>query len=204
MPLLPAFPALAAFILLSAGSVLAAPWLNEIYFHPPQAGGLLEPTGPEDTSQEWLEIHNPDPAPLNLTGWRLANGIDFTFPAGTTIPAGGYLVVSASPAAFAASHQGLTATGPWTGDLSNIDDTIELIDPAGLTTDSVHYETEGNWAKHRHLTILDPNGYPYGWTWLSDADGGGKSLELANPALSHTTGQNWPPSLPRRRHPRSS
>ena len=178
------------------GGLLAAPYLNEIYFHPPQAGGQLNPTGPEDVAQEWLELYNPDAAAADLTGWKLANGIGFSFPAGTSIPAGGYLVVSASPGAFNVGHPGVPSLGPWVGDLSNIDDVLDLVNPTGQVTDSVHYETEGDWAKHRNVTALDPNGYPLGWIWLSDGDGGGKSLELRNPARSHREGQNWSPSLP--------
>lgn len=181
---------------LLTGTAAATPYVNEIYFHPPQAGGTLNPTSPEDTTLEWLELYNPDPAPAVLTGWILSNGISYSFPDGATIPAGGYLVISASPAAFAAANPGRTAIGPWIGDLSNIDDTIELVDATRQTVDSVHYETEGDWASHRHVTTMDPNGYPYGWIWQSGADGGGKSLELSNPDRSHKTGQNWPVSVP--------
>ncbi|WCJ60368.1 lamin tail domain-containing protein [Fontisphaera persica] len=46
-----------------------------------------------------IELYNPSPAPVNLGGCRLtddpANPDKYTFPAGTTIPAGGYLLVFA-------------------------------------------------------------------------------------------------------------
>ncbi|MBL9188795.1 MAG: CotH kinase family protein [Opitutaceae bacterium] len=48
---------------------------------------------------DWIELHNPDPTPVNLAGWYLTdtatNKTRWQFPA-VTIPAGGYLLVFAS------------------------------------------------------------------------------------------------------------
>lgn len=48
---------------------------------------------------DWIELHNPDAAPVTLTGWYLTdtatNKTRWQFPA-VTLPAGGYLVVFAS------------------------------------------------------------------------------------------------------------
>ena len=35
---------------------------------------------------------------IDLSGWSLANGIDFKFASGTIIPAGGFLIVAKNPA----------------------------------------------------------------------------------------------------------
>src|SRR3954469_9130702 len=49
------------------------------------------------TRQDWIEIYNPASTPLNLGGWHLTDSTSSpaksTFPSGTSIPAGGYLVV---------------------------------------------------------------------------------------------------------------
>jgi len=48
------------------------------------------------TFPDWVELYNPSPGPVDLSGWSLSDGADprrFVFPAGTSIPAGGYLVV---------------------------------------------------------------------------------------------------------------
>lgn len=49
---------------------------------------------------DWIEIHNPDGAALDLSGYGLsddpANLTKWTFPSGTVLPAHGYLVVCAS------------------------------------------------------------------------------------------------------------
>ncbi|MDB4289287.1 lamin tail domain-containing protein, partial [bacterium] len=48
---------------------------------------------------DWIEIHNPDEAPIDLGGWHLTDDPallnKWTFPS-VSIPAGGYLVVFAS------------------------------------------------------------------------------------------------------------
>jgi hypothetical protein len=52
-----------------------------------------------DNYEDWIEIWNPDPTPLDLAGWRLtdnsANLGKFVFPT-LTIPAGGRIIVFAS------------------------------------------------------------------------------------------------------------
>lgn len=55
----------------------------------------------EDGSREdWIELHNPTGAAVNLAGWGLsdnpASPFQWTFAPGTLIPAGGYLLVWAS------------------------------------------------------------------------------------------------------------
>lgn len=49
---------------------------------------------------DWIELHNPGDATADLTGWSLtdnqSNPMEWTFPAGATLPAGAYMVVWAS------------------------------------------------------------------------------------------------------------
>src|SRR6187551_1565347 len=49
---------------------------------------------------DWIEIHNFGNQPVSLAGWHLTDDEDelskWTFPATTTIPANGYLIVHAS------------------------------------------------------------------------------------------------------------
>lgn len=57
-------------------------------------------TDGDGNTPDWIEIYNPDQAPLDLGGYHLTDDPEvpgkYTFPAGTTIPGGGYLVVFAS------------------------------------------------------------------------------------------------------------
>ncbi len=176
----------------------ASPVINEIFYHPAQPGTQLNPTGPEDISKEWIEIYNPDPIGYDLTGWTIGGGsVSFTFPNAWVLPAGSYVIVAANAATFHAAYPSVVSyLGNWTGELGNIADSVDLFDASGVRVDHVHYDTEGDWAKMRNVTTLDPLGYPYGWLWLSDADGGGKSAELVNPNLKHNNGQNWIASTP--------
>ncbi len=54
---------------------------------------------PELAFSDWIELYNPDSSVADLSGWQLSDDATipskFTFPSGTTIPAGGYLLVLA-------------------------------------------------------------------------------------------------------------
>ncbi|MCX6953653.1 MAG: lamin tail domain-containing protein [Verrucomicrobia bacterium] len=174
-------------LLFSAMRALAAPVINEIMYRPGT-------TYPENTALEFIELHNPDASAVSVGGWAITTGADYTIPAGTTIPAGGYLVIAANPTALkAASPSAAAATvlGPWkTGaTLANKGEKITLSKPGSTSgtfteVDSVDYANEGDWA----VRTRDSLG---GWSWVSAADSAGSSLERRNPALSKNTGQNW-------------
>lgn len=57
-------------------------------------------TDEDGQTSDWIEIHNPHTEPRNLGGYHLTDSKSkptrWTFPEGTTIPPGGYLVVFAS------------------------------------------------------------------------------------------------------------
>ena len=60
---------------------------NEVMYNPVQ----------DDASHEWIELHNQMSVDMDVSGWQLADGVDYTFPADTILPGGGYLVVAAAP-----------------------------------------------------------------------------------------------------------
>ncbi|HEU0011741.1 MAG TPA: lamin tail domain-containing protein, partial [Verrucomicrobiae bacterium] len=156
--------------------------LNEIMYHAPGA----------NTNDEWIELLNTGASPLNLTGWRFTDGVEFTFP-DVTLGAGAYLIVAANPARFASTHPAVTNVfGPWSGFLNNSGERIELRDDSGTLVDSVRYSDEGEWGV-RQRGPNDRNAF--GWEWFAEHDGLGKSLERANPALPGESGQNWKASL---------
>jgi hypothetical protein len=108
---------------------------------------------------------------VDLSGWKFSDGISWEFPAATSLPAGGYLVVAWDPTAFAVLHPGVTAMGPWSGNLSNKGELITLRDANDNVADQVRYSDGGRWSQ-----------------W---ADGGGSSLELKDPAADNSTGEAW-------------
>ena len=107
----------------------------------------------EASLEEFVELHNPGDAPYDLTGHRLDDAVTFEFAPGTTIPAGGYLVIAQDPATIE-SKFGITGVlGPWSGKLSSGGEEIELRDAASSKADSVKYQA--------------------GFPWPTMADGGG-------------------------------
>ena len=164
-------------------SAAAAPVINEIMFHPPGAPA-------ENLAEEWIEIFNPDAAAVSVTGWKFSKGVVFTIPVGTTIPAGGYLVVAADVAAFNAAHPGFSGmvVGGWTGRLSNTGEQVQLDNALGAKVGDVSYADQGDWALRGRGALSFSH---KGWDWFSEADGGGRTLELRNPALGIGSGQNW-------------
>jgi hypothetical protein len=64
--------------------------INEVMYHPVDFAG----TPPTDNARdEFIELHNHTTSVQNIAGWRLKNDADFTFPAGSAIRPGDYVVV---------------------------------------------------------------------------------------------------------------
>ena len=61
---------------------------------------------PKTEKTEFVELLNNRQTELDLSGWRFSDGIDFTFPTGTTIAAGAYLVLAEDSAAFEQKYGG--------------------------------------------------------------------------------------------------
>ena len=78
-----------------SGTVSAGPVIGE--FMAANANGLTDEDGDHS---DWIEITNPDSAPVDLGGWRLTDSAGNTskwkFPIGVQLPAGGRLIVFAS------------------------------------------------------------------------------------------------------------
>ncbi len=78
---------------LAAGFCQAHVLINEVMFHSGVDGS--------DGDLQWFELYNPDPQEVDIGGWVLDNrpllgdvkSRQFVFPAGTSIPSGGYLLV---------------------------------------------------------------------------------------------------------------
>lgn len=134
--------------------------INEIFYH-----------AIDDGPEQWIELHNKGAAAVDISGWKFTDGVGFDFPAATSIPADGYLVVAWNPAAFAALHPAVTALGPWTGSLSGAGELLTLRDANDNIADQVRYADSGRWSP-----------------W---ADGGGSSLELKDPDADNNTGEAW-------------
>ena len=89
-----------------------------------------------DPLEEFVEIRNPSASAVDVSGWRLAGGIDFAFAPGTVVGAGRSLYVSPSLPAFRArataphGGQGLLVVGPSAGELAP-GEILNLLDADG-------------------------------------------------------------------------
>ncbi len=130
---------------------------TEIHYHP------------ADTNQaEYLELHNPGGAALDLAGWRFGQGLTFEFPAGSVLPAGGYLLLCADMnRAPAVSNRFVWSLGT----LDNAGETLELLDAASNIMDKVSYL---NYAP-----------------WPAGPDGLGPSLSLIDPRWDNSRAESW-------------
>jgi hypothetical protein len=157
------------FMLTGAGSGAAAQALgdvviNELMYHPAS----------DIDGEEYVELTNTGLTTVDLSGWSFSDGFDYIFPAGTSLPPGGYLVVAHDPTAIA-SRYGLDPgelLGPFTARrLSNAGERVALSDGTGQLVDEVTYD----------------DGSP----WPGEPDGQGSSLELINPIFDNDQACAW-------------
>src|SRR6185295_12372052 len=83
--------------------------INEIMYHPLSGEG------------EYVELHNRGVTSTNIGGWRFTAGIEFTFPAGWSLPAGGYCVVAKNASWLMTNYPGLNGgnlLGNFSGNLA--------------------------------------------------------------------------------------
>ncbi len=152
----------AATFLFGSSVGFAAPGVvvNEIHYRP------KDKTSPV----EFIELFNPTSVAVPLAGWKIEDGVRFTFPADAQIAAGGYVVVAHDPERFKGEFH-CDALGPWKGKLKHSGETVTLKDAKGAVVDSVKYGV--------------------GFPWPVAADGLGSSLELIHPAMDHHAGSSW-------------
>ena len=173
---------LTLLFLSTLGASAAGVVINEIMYHPQS----------ENSAEEFIEIYNSGSTPVHLLNWQFVSGVAFQFTNDIVLPADAYWVVAADLGTFQLKHPGVTnVTGGWQGTLGNGGERIRLIDAASNDVDSLTYSDDGNWGTR----IVGPVDFGHrGLTWNTDADGGGKSIELLNPKLSRDEGGNWAPS----------
>ena len=151
--------------------------VTEVNYHP------TDPTAAElainpvfDTSDfEFLELRNNATTPIDLGGAQFTLGITFAFSgdAALTLAPGGYVILAANPAAFAARYgASATVVGPWAGDLDNGGEQLTL-------------------KAANNATILD---FTYDDLWYPPTDGLGRTLVIYDPyaaAGAFSTAVNW-------------
>lgn len=163
--------------------------VSEIMYHPANPSAEEELAGYlDDGVFEYLELQNVSGETITLTGVVISNAFAFDFSGSdiTFLDPGQVALVVRNRAAFELRHgTGLPIAGEW-GDPGAPDGGASLSN-AG-----------------ERLIVRAANGqvirdftYDDGGTWPIEPDGGGPSLELANPfgLPNHAAGANWRPSF---------
>ena len=125
-------------------------------------------------SKDWIELYNLQSTDQDISGWIVKDENDlhiFLIPSNVKIPANGFLVICKDTAAFKQVYPGVKN---FLGDIPfgfGGKDKIRLYAQGEQPVDSVSYD----------------NNAP----WPVDADGGGYSIVLLDPAQDHTLPTNW-------------
>ncbi|MDB6038978.1 MAG: CotH protein [Verrucomicrobiales bacterium] len=139
--------------------------INEVMYDPPVQNG----------SDTWIELYNRGASLVDLSGWRLSKDVVFDFPAGTTIPSDGYLVIAKDAGSMGTNYPGIAIAGSFTGNLKHKGGHLLLTDAIGNPANELIYF----------------DGKP----WPDYASGGGSSLELRDPGADNSKPESWAASI---------
>lgn len=153
----------------------------------------------DNTSAEFIEIHNPTSADITLQtvgeAWRIEGGVEYIFPENTVVSAGSSLVLVGFDPADTVQSNAFVSTygiespihmfGPWSGKLGNKSERATLVRPQApdfvgdsyswVVEDEIVYGSLAPWA---------------------DAAGNGKSLTRRRFSQSGLDPYNWAASAP--------
>lgn len=124
-----------------------------------------------DESLEFIELRNPaDTNERSLTGYRLTQGVEYSFPHGIIVPPKAFVLVAKDSVLFEATF-GIPAYQWTNGDLSDAGEAVVLRNNFNQIADSVFYS----------------NASP----WPMAGGGTGASIVLCNDTTDGTDPQNW-------------
>ena len=149
--------------------------ITELHYHPSDPTAAEQAAGFDNENDfEFVELINPGTAPLDLTGVRFVDGIEFDFTdiAEPWLAPGQYVLLVKHVDAFEARYGfDLPVVGVYTGRLSNTGEHLKLVDTEGQTLLEFSYGTEA--------------------PWPALSDGSGPSLEIVDMAEDPTQPENW-------------
>ena len=138
--------------------------INEIMYHP-------YAPWPTTNDTEYVELHNAGTSTVDLSGWRFDNGIDYSFPQGTQLTPGGFLVVCQDVSAFTNAYPSVTnCLASYQG---RLDDGGERV--------TLSRQVLNDWVEVASIKYID-GGTP---------DGGNTSLELVHPGFGRLRNQYY-------------
>ncbi len=146
--------------------------ISEIMFNPISGSEL-------DT---YVELYNRGEELVDLSGWRFAAGIRFTFPAGTSLAPGGYLVVARDRNGLIDRYPSLNSSntvGNFGGRLSNSGERLALAMPVLRPSGGIDH------------VVVNEVTYRDGGRWGEWANRDGSSIELRDPRSDNRRAANW-------------
>lgn len=166
----------------NAGPAIGPVVINEVHYHPADLPGSID-----NTRDEFIELHNPSTQTIQLAGWRLKGGSDYTFPAGISIAPGEYLLLvgfdpvrSATLLAEFRTALGVSPAtrifGPYTPKMANDGASIEIAQPDSVLSLFVNRD------QVRYLDYAP---------WPTKPDGSGSSLQRASVSILGNDPANW-------------
>lgn len=151
---------------------------------------MYNEAGPGNT-HEFIELFNITDQPVQLfdpvhpeNTWQFTNGVNFIFPTGVTVPAGGFLIVTGvTPEQFRAANDvpaNVQVLGPWGGALDKSGGAVTISKPGDP-------ELDGFVPYYR----VDHVNYDDNTPWPSAPDGNGPSLVRREMPLFGNDPASW-------------
>ena len=136
--------------------------ITEIHYNPAPR--------PDSNVVEFIELYNSNPFFEDISGYRITGAIDYTFPEGTTLAAGAYLVIARDVNGLRNAYGTTNVMGPYANTLQS-SSTVRLRNKEGFVLLEVSYSNQP--------------------PWPVAADGAGHSLVLARPSYGENFVQAW-------------
>jgi hypothetical protein len=170
--------------------------ITEIMYHPPDAGTI------SGSSFEFIELKNAAATNLDLSGVHFSSGPGYSFPIGTIVGPGQFVVLATDTNAFASKYPGVSLAGVFTNHLSHGGEIISLAQASGAPIISVEYGTKAPWPAAANgsgfsLVPVDPNSNPdpnNATNWRSSTVIGGSpgaDDPVPNPQPANITSVDW-------------
>ena len=153
---------------LSASSRRTGLVISEIMYHPRENTGY-------SNQLEYIELFNSQAFDERIGGYRISGAVDYTFPQGTVLKSGAYLVVARNPSILQSFYSITGVMGPWVGANTN-----------GLPGDSGNVRL-----RNRQGAVLLEVPYEDKSPWPIAADGTGHSLVLSRASYGEHSVLAW-------------
>jgi beta-lactamase superfamily II metal-dependent hydrolase len=137
-----------------------------------------------DSEEEWIELYNNSPVPLDLGGWKITDnngaGSSYTIPAGEVIEVGTYYTIAKSSTGFTNLYGYEADLYAYIPSMNNDGDVLILQDKSGTIKDFVAYEGGST------------GGLPTGWGSSTEPSAStGSTIYRISPTSDSDTYSDW-------------